>query len=109
MIIAENAGELVMSTAENQLQALVRGCIATDQWFVAEGEVSTLRSSSGFLSLVKSSRRGISLQPDQETGSMIFSTPFPRSSRAEFPEGRGYLVGSGRASVIQVALPAGGG
>jgi DNA segregation ATPase FtsK/SpoIIIE, S-DNA-T family len=109
VIIAEDAGELVLSPAEKPLQALVRGCIATDQWFIAEGEVSTMRSSSGFLSLVKSSRRGISLQPDQETGSMIFSTPFPRSNRAEFPEGRGYLVGSGRASVLQIALPSGNG
>jgi DNA segregation ATPase FtsK/SpoIIIE, S-DNA-T family len=106
VIITESAGDLVMSPAENALQALVRACVAGDQWFVAEGEVSTLRSSSGFLGLVKSSRRGIALQPDQETGSTIFSTPFPRTNRADFPEGRGYLVGSGRVAVTQVALPA---
>jgi S-DNA-T family DNA segregation ATPase FtsK/SpoIIIE len=105
VIIAEGAGDLVMSTAENALQALVRGCIGGDQWFVVEGEVSTLRSSAGFLGLVKSSRRGIALQPDQETGSTIFSTPFPRTNRADFPEGRGYLVGAGRAAVTQIAMP----
>jgi S-DNA-T family DNA segregation ATPase FtsK/SpoIIIE len=109
VIIAEGAGDLVMSSAENALQALVRTCISSEQWFVAEGEVSTLRTASGFLGLVKSSRRGIALQPDQETGSTIFSTPFPRANRADFPEGRGYLVGAGRAAVTQVATAAPGG
>jgi S-DNA-T family DNA segregation ATPase FtsK/SpoIIIE len=104
VVIAEGAGELVMTSAENALQALVRACLSTDNWFLAEGEVSTLRTASGFLGLAKSSRRGIALQPDQETGSTIFSTPFPRTNRADFPEGRGYLVGAGRVRVTQIAL-----
>ena len=108
VVMAEGAGDLVMSAAEPQLQALVKACASYDQWFIAEGEVSTLKSAQGFLGLVKSSRRGLALQPDQETGS-FFNTQFPRINRSDFPEGRGFLVGSGRAEVVQVGLSERGG
>lgn len=75
----------MMSAAEPQLQALVKACASYDQWFIAEGEVSTLKSAQGFLGLVKSSRRGLALQPDQETGSFL-NTQFPRINRSDFPE-----------------------
>jgi S-DNA-T family DNA segregation ATPase FtsK/SpoIIIE len=104
VVVVENAGDLVMSAAEMTLQSLVKLCLAEEQWFLAEGEVSTVRTSSGFLGLVKSSRRGLALQPDQESGGALFNTPFPRTNRAEFPEGRGFLVAAGRADVVQVAL-----
>lgn len=103
VIFLESAGDVVMSPADAPLQALVKACIANDHWFVAEGEVSTVRSPSGFMSIVKSSRRGLALQPDQEAGSMLFNTPFPRINRNDFPEGRGFLVMSGRAALVQVA------
>jgi S-DNA-T family DNA segregation ATPase FtsK/SpoIIIE len=106
-VFIENAGDLVLSTAETALQALVKECIAEEQWLVAEGEVSSVRTASGYLGLVKSSRRGLALQPDQETGGALFNTPFPRTSRPDFPEGRGFLVGSGRAEIVQVAFPNG--
>jgi DNA segregation ATPase FtsK/SpoIIIE, S-DNA-T family len=105
VVVIEGAGDYVMSPAEQALQALVRACLAGDHWVVAEGEVSTMRSSTGFLGLVRGSRRGLALQPDQETGLGLFNTAFPRTRRADFPEGRGFLVGAGRAEVIQVALP----
>ena len=109
IVVAESVGDLVMSAAEPALQALVKACIAEEQWFVAEGEVSTVRTATGFLGLVRSSRRGLALQPDQETGGALFNTPFPRVNRADFPEGRGFLVGAGRAEIVQVAVPEGPG
>jgi S-DNA-T family DNA segregation ATPase FtsK/SpoIIIE len=91
------------------LQSLAKVCIAEDQWFVVEGEVSTLRTTMGFLGVVKSSRRGLALQPDQESGAALFNTPFPRVNRNDFPPGRGFLVGSGRASLVQIATTQGTG
>jgi S-DNA-T family DNA segregation ATPase FtsK/SpoIIIE len=104
-IVIEGASEFSNSAAETGLQALVKACNTEGQWLIVEGEVSTLRSTTGFLGLVRGGRRGLALQPDQDTGSALFSTPFPRTNRAEFPEGRGFLVGSGKVALVQVALP----
>lgn len=103
-IVIEDAGDLVMSPAETVLQQLVRACNANGQWVLAEGEVSTVRSMSGYLALIKASRRGLALQPDQEVGTGLFNTPFPRINRTEYPPGRALLVGAGRTSLVQVAL-----
>ncbi|HRV69136.1 MAG TPA: FtsK/SpoIIIE domain-containing protein [Marmoricola sp.] len=108
VVIVEAAGEFVGSPADMALQDLAKACIAEEQWFVVEGEVSTLRSSMGFLGVVKSSRRGLVLQPDQESGLAMFNTPFPRANRADFPVGRGFLVSGGRVGVVQVALVSSG-
>jgi S-DNA-T family DNA segregation ATPase FtsK/SpoIIIE len=109
VVVLESAGDLVSGPADMALQTLAKVCIAEEQWFVVEGEVSTLRTTMGFLGVVKSSRRGLALQPDQETGSALFNTPFPRVNRNDFPPGRAFLVGSGRASLVQVATTQGSG
>lgn len=109
VVVLESAGDLVSGPADMALQSLAKACIAEDQWFVVEGEVSTLRTTMGFLGVVKSSRRGLALQPDQESGAALFNTPFPRVNRNDFPPGRGFLVGSGRASLVQVATTHGTG
>lgn len=103
MVVLEGAGDLSGGLADMALQELAKTCVAEDHWFVAEGEVSTLRTTMGFLGTVKSSRAGLVLQPDQESGALLFNTPFPRVNRNDFPQGRGFLVGSGKASVVQVA------
>lgn len=103
VVVIESAGDLSSGPADMVLQGLVKTCLAEDQWVVAEGEFSTVRSSMGFLGALKSSRRGLVLQPDQESGAMLFNTPFPRTTRADFPPGRGFLVGSGRVALVQVA------
>lgn len=103
LVFVENAGELVMSPAEPALQALVKACVSEDQWFVVEGESSSVKATSGYLSFVKASRRGLALQPDQENGAGLFNTAFPRINRRDFPKGRGFLVGAGRARIVQIA------
>jgi S-DNA-T family DNA segregation ATPase FtsK/SpoIIIE len=105
MVVVEAAGDYVSSPADAAFQQLVKACMAEDQWFVVEGEVSTLKTGMGFIGLVKAGRRGLSLQPDQESGLGMFNTPFPRINRNDFPFGRGFLVGSGRASLVQIATP----
>lgn len=103
VVFVEDAGDLVMSVAELPLQQLFKACNAAGHWFVVEGEVSTLRTMSGYLALVKSSRKGLAIQPDQESGTGLFNTPFPRINRSEFPVGRAFLVGGGRANLVQIA------
>ena len=72
---------------------------------IAEGETGTVGGSWPLLQAVKASRCGIVLQPDQMDGEMLFRTPFGRTTRAEFPAGRGLMVQGGRVHKVQVALP----
>ena len=103
-IVIEGAGDYANSLAESAIQGLVRAAIADGHWVIAEGETSTLVTGIGFLGLVKISRTGLVLQPDQEMGG-LYKTPFPRIQRSDFPVGRGFHVLSGRTSVVQVAVP----
>ncbi len=104
VIVLESAGDHVNGMSEMALQGLVKAAMADGHWVIAEGESNSLVSSMGFLGLVKASRTGIVLQPDQENGSLL-RTPFPRVNRADFPLGRGLFVRAGRFSTVQVAVP----
>ena len=72
---------------------------------IAESETSTVTASWPLLQLVKVSRAGLALQPDQIDGDNIFKTPFPRTSRADFPAGRGLMALGGKPYRVQVAVP----
>nr|WP_246319971.1 FtsK/SpoIIIE domain-containing protein [Nocardioides kongjuensis] len=104
-VFLESAGDHVNSPAELALQQLVKACNAEEQWFVVEGELSTLAGPAGFLGAVKASRHGLALQPDPDSGHALFKVPFGRIHRHEFPPGRGLYVVGGRARVVQVAQP----
>ncbi len=104
-VLLEGVAELADGLADPPLQDLVKLLLAEDHLVVAEGETSTLSSSYGLLGLVKTSRTGLALQPDEMDGNMIFRTDFPRINRAEFPPGRAIFVRSGKAELVQVALP----
>lgn len=105
-VFLENGGDYVNGLADAPLAQLVKACIAEEQWFVVEGETSTLSAGgfNGFLPAAKVSRQGLVLQPDQESGSALFKTPFPRLVRHDFPPGRGIHVSGGKTRVVQVAL-----
>lgn len=105
VIILESAGDHASSMAEMALQQLVKVAVSDGHWVIAEGESSTLGYGAGFLGTVKASRTGVVLQPDQESGSSLFKTAFPRIQRTDFPVGRGIYVIAGRHSVVQVAAP----
>jgi S-DNA-T family DNA segregation ATPase FtsK/SpoIIIE len=105
VVLIESLGDFLQTDADIPLQQLVKACLAADHLVIAEGEVTTLTSPVGLLGLLKSSRRGLALQPDQGDGSPVFRTPFPRLNRVEFPPGRALLVGGGTTAVIQVATP----
>jgi S-DNA-T family DNA segregation ATPase FtsK/SpoIIIE len=38
-------------------------------------------------------------------GDTLFKTPFPRTTRSEFPAGRGLMVQGGKVTKVQVAVP----
>lgn len=105
-VFIENGGDFANGSADGPLATLAKACIADEQWFVVEGEVSTLTAGgyAGFLPVVKAARQGLALQPDQENGAGLFKTPFGRIARNDFPPGRGIYVAGGKTRVVQVAL-----
>lgn len=105
VVVVEAISEFLNTSADYPLQELLTACRRQDRFVVAEGETSTLGQSWPLLSGVKAARYGIALQPEQMDGDVLFRTSFPRLNRAEFPPGRGLLVRSGKAEVVQVALP----
>jgi S-DNA-T family DNA segregation ATPase FtsK/SpoIIIE len=105
VVVIEAIGDLLNTEADLPLQELIRACRDTDAFVVAEGETSGLTGSWPLLQAVKINRSGIVLQPDQMDGDTMFKTPFPRTTRAEFPAGRGLMVQGGHVRKVQVALP----
>jgi S-DNA-T family DNA segregation ATPase FtsK/SpoIIIE len=105
VVVVEAIGELLDTEADMPLQQLLRVCRDHGAFVVAEGETSTVGGSWPLLQAVKSSRFGLVLQPDQMDGEMLFKTPFPRTTRPEFPAGRGLMVQGGQVCKVQVALP----
>jgi S-DNA-T family DNA segregation ATPase FtsK/SpoIIIE len=105
-VFVENVSEFIGGPAENSLQDLAKVCLAEDRFFVIEGETSTMTSNFGLFAYAKSSRAGIALQPDSSDGTSVFRTNFPpRLNRSDFPQGRGLLVGGGKTTVVQIAVP----
>ncbi len=105
VVVIEAVGELLDTEADVPLQHLVRACRDQGVFVIAEGETSSVGGSWPLLQAIKSTRFGIVLQPDQMDGDMLFKTPFPRTTRAEFPVGRGVMVQGGQVCKVQVALP----
>ncbi len=105
VVVIEAIGELLNTEADIPAQDLLKLCRANEAFVIAEGETSSLTGSWPLLSAVKSSRSGIVLQPDQIDGDALFKTSFSRTTRAEYPPGRGLLVHRGRTYRVQVALP----
>jgi S-DNA-T family DNA segregation ATPase FtsK/SpoIIIE len=105
VVVLEGVGEYVNTPADMPLQSLAKAVMAEDQWFIAEGEVTSW--SSGMLpSLLRASRTGLALQPDPYDGTAVFKTEFPRLKRSELPPGRGLLVRAGKTTLIQIAQAA---
>lgn len=103
-VFIESPAEFANGPADAALQSLCKACLTEDQFLVVEGETSTLTGSYGLLGLVKTSRAGLALQPDQGDGQAVYRTDFPRIDRSEFPPGRALLVKLGRTEVVQTAL-----
>jgi len=104
-VLVERMDDLAGTVAEAPLCGLVKACLDGESFVVAEGETIFFSSGFGLPGLMKTSRSGLALQPDGIEGQTVFRSSFPAFSRADQPEGRGFLVQRGRAEMLQVALP----
>jgi S-DNA-T family DNA segregation ATPase FtsK/SpoIIIE len=103
-IFVENVPDLVGTPAEQPVVELLRAVRRSDHLAVAEADSATLGSMAAIYTELRSSRRGLLLQPDHREGETLLRTPFPRSQRSEFPVGRGMWAARGRAVRVQVPL-----
>jgi S-DNA-T family DNA segregation ATPase FtsK/SpoIIIE len=104
VVVIESIGDLLNGPADMALQDLLKACRTTDRFVIAEGETSAIGSSWPLLQAVRVSRYGIAMQPEQLDGDSIFKTSFPRTTRSEYPQGRGLFVRAGRVARVQVPL-----
>jgi S-DNA-T family DNA segregation ATPase FtsK/SpoIIIE len=106
VVVLENLTDFAGTDAENDLVELVGVCGAADVLVIADGETSALSGYGQLMGVVKNSRTGLALQPDQGDGLSLYKTPFPRTTRADFPPGRALLVARGATEVVQVGASA---
>jgi len=104
-VVIERVDDLAGTSAESPLSGLVKACIEDDQLVVAEGETMFFSSSFGLPGLLKTSRSGLALQPEGIEGQTVFRSGFPAFTRADIPQGRGFLVERGHPEMLQVAMP----
>jgi S-DNA-T family DNA segregation ATPase FtsK/SpoIIIE len=102
-LILDGIADFTGSGTEKDLDALVRSCVREGQFVIGENENSTWNQAYTLAQPFKAGRRGLLLQPSDMDGDSLLGTPLGRFRRADFPPGRGFLVGSGRASKLQVA------
>ena len=105
LVVIEAVDQLAGEPCEKALERLCKVALAQTVFVVAESEVSALGQAYVLAPVLKQSRRGIALQPDEMDGHAAFKTAFPRINRSEFPLGRGILVDRGKLHRVQVALP----
>lgn len=104
-VVIERVDDLAGTSAESSLSGLVKACIDNDQFVVAEGEAAFFGSSFGLSGVLRISRSGLALQPEGIEGQTVFRSGFPLFTRADLPQGRGFLVERGRPEMLQVAMP----
>jgi len=105
VLIVEAIADYLGTPAEAPLTDAIKRAKRSGHFVVAEADSASWSSSWPLLTEVRSGRRGLSLQPDQMEGDMLFRTPFPRVTRTEFPPGRGLVVQAGRVKRVQLPLP----
>jgi S-DNA-T family DNA segregation ATPase FtsK/SpoIIIE len=104
-IFVESIGDFSQSSADSPLTDLLKAVNRSDHFLLADGDQGGWSSSWGMVGEAKAGRRGLLLQPEGTDGDMILSTPLPRSTRSEFPPGRGIYVARGAFQRVQLPLP----
>jgi S-DNA-T family DNA segregation ATPase FtsK/SpoIIIE len=103
-VFVEGIGDLLETSAESSVLALLKHCINNGALVVAESETAVL-GRLWKIEFMKSHRHGIVLQPQTPDGDAILKTPFPRIGRNEFPTGRGIYVAGRAQTKVQCAVP----
>lgn len=102
-VVLESVSDFLSTPADAPLVEMVKAIKRSDHLLIAESESSTWAGFWPLFNEIRAARRGVLLQPETTEGDQILSTPFPRVSRREFPEGRGLYVDRGK--VVRVQLP----
>jgi S-DNA-T family DNA segregation ATPase FtsK/SpoIIIE len=104
VVVVESISDFLSTPADEPLVALIKAAKRSSNLLIGEAETSSWSSSWPLLAEIKTGRTGILLQPDYLDGETIFKTVLPRTSRADFPPGRGYYVTRGKYSRVQLPL-----
>jgi S-DNA-T family DNA segregation ATPase FtsK/SpoIIIE len=104
LLVVESLNDFLSTPADAPLVELFKAIKRSDHLVIAEAETGSWGSSWPLLAEIKNSRTGFVLQPESIDGELLLKTPLPRSSRSDFPEGRGYFVARGRAVRVQLPL-----
>jgi S-DNA-T family DNA segregation ATPase FtsK/SpoIIIE len=108
VVVVEMLAEFSGTSAEAELDRLVREALRADHFVVGESESSTWGQAYLLGAPFRAGRRGLLLVPGDMEGDTLLGTPLGRFRRSDLPPGRGYLVMAGRARRLQVAQPGGG-
>ena len=100
----ENLTDFTGSMAEDPIDRLVRAALRGDQFVVGEGESSTWGQAWNLAKPFKAARRGLVLVPGEMDTDQLTSTSVGRIRVADFPPGRGFLLGGGVGRKVQVAM-----
>ena len=96
--------EFTSTPAEDPLDRLIRAAVRSDQFVVGEGESSTWNQAWTLAKPFKAARRGLVLVPGDMDADQLTGTSVGRIRMADFPPGRGFLIGGGLAAKVQVAM-----
>jgi S-DNA-T family DNA segregation ATPase FtsK/SpoIIIE len=104
VVVVEGLPDFLNGPADPALCDMAKTLVANGHLLVTEGEPAALSGSYPLLTVARTSRSGIVLQPEQSDG-VLFRSQFPRLRRAAFPVGRGLFVPrGGQPEVVQVAV-----
>jgi DNA segregation ATPase FtsK/SpoIIIE, S-DNA-T family len=103
-LIVEHLSEFGAGEAEFPLSQLIKTVIREDGFVVGESETSTWGQAWALGQAFKAGRRGLLLMPGEMDGENLLGTPLGRLRRADFPPGRGFMIQSGVARKLQIAV-----
>jgi S-DNA-T family DNA segregation ATPase FtsK/SpoIIIE len=103
IVVIDDAGELAEAICAGALETLLRRGRDRDVRVVAALERGQARHYAPWVRELRKDGTGLLLDPDLDLDGELLGVRLPRRSNAFFPPGRGYLVVSGTARLIQVA------
>lgn len=104
VVVVERPAEAEGTEALSAMVALAKAARRAPMLVIFEFELG-VTGAWELLSALKQPRWGVALQPDDADSGSPFRAALGRVRRADFPPGRGFVIESGRATPIQIALP----
>lgn len=108
IIVVERPTEMEGSDAIAELAALAKVARRSEVLVLSEFEQGGAGAIWELFTALRQPGWGLALQPDDGGAQSPFREPFGRVNRADFPEGRGMAIESGRVVQVHVAVPPAG-